>query len=253
MRLVRRTCGTRCTIPSVVPFLLLAFGVPATTVAAASQSEIDYGMYLSKAGNCTSCHTRENGEAFAGGVAFQTEFGTIYSTNITPDAETGIGEWTLDDFAAALRGGVRPDGTHVYPVFPYTSYTMASDAEVAALFAYFQSLPAVKYRPPENDLRFPYTKKFSRISRRRPGPDGQHLYRHNRRQVTELVRHEPHVGTKRAWLLVSGGHRFLPAVRGKFPGRCFRPHERGHRRRHHAPGRAGSSRDGGLPEEPRRQ
>jgi mono/diheme cytochrome c family protein len=159
MRIICRARSIRHTISGVICFLSLAFIAPAT--ADASQSEVEYGMYLSKAGNCMSCHTRERGDPFAGGVAIQTEFGTIYSTNITPDAETGIGEWTLDDFARALREGVRPGGEHLYPVFPYTSYTMASDAEVAALFAYIQTLPPVKYRPPENDLGFPYSQRWA--------------------------------------------------------------------------------------------
>jgi mono/diheme cytochrome c family protein len=139
----------------------LAVNFPTPTAIAASQAEIEYGMYLAKAGNCVSCHTRTNGDLFAGGVAFETPFGKIFSTNVTPDAETGIGEWTLDDFAVALRKGIRPDGKHLYPVFPYTSYTMASDAEVAALFAYFQTLPPVKYRPPENDLGFLYSQRWA--------------------------------------------------------------------------------------------
>lgn len=161
MKLICRACSDRCTIPAVVLLLFLAINVPVPTAAAATQSEIEYGLYLSKAGNCMSCHTRANGDQFAGGVVFETPFGTIYSTNITPDAETGIGEWTLQDFAMALREGERPDGQHLYPVFPYTSYTMASDAEIAALFAYFQALPAVKYRPPENDLGFPYGQRWT--------------------------------------------------------------------------------------------
>ncbi|MDZ7644355.1 MAG: cytochrome c [Woeseiaceae bacterium] len=118
-------------------------------------------MYLSKAGNCMSCHTRSSDQPFAGGVAFETPFGTIYSTNITPDAETGIGEWTLDDFTTALREGRGDDGEHLYPVFPYTSYTMTSDAEVAALFAYLQTLRPVTYTPPENDLGFPYSQRWT--------------------------------------------------------------------------------------------
>jgi len=147
--------------PAPVLFLFLTINVPTLTATAASQAEIDFGTYLSKAGNCTSCHTRENGDAYAGGVAFQTEFGTIYSTNITPDAETGIGEWTLEEFRTALREGERPDGKHLYPVFPYTSYTLMNDEEVAALFAYLQTLPPVKHTPPENDLRFPYSQRWA--------------------------------------------------------------------------------------------
>ena len=151
----------RYAVSTVAYALFLTIMLPAPRVVAADQSEIEYGVYLSKAGNCISCHTRSGGDPFAGGVAFETPFGTIYSTNITPDAETGIGEWTLDNFTMALREGVRPDGEHLYPVFPYTSYTMASDAEVAALFAYFQTVSPVNYRPPENDLRFPYNQGWA--------------------------------------------------------------------------------------------
>lgn len=153
--------SVRRTISVVVRFLFLVSLIPFQAAAAASELDIENGMYLSKAGNCMSCHTRENGDPFAGGVAFETEFGTIYSTNITPDAETGIGAWTLEDFAKALREGERPDGEHLYPVFPYTSYTLTSDAEVAALFAYFQSLPPVRYQAPENDLGFPYSQRWT--------------------------------------------------------------------------------------------
>jgi mono/diheme cytochrome c family protein len=163
-QLTRSICRaniSRCTISAAIVVLFLAMNIAAPTAAAASQAEIDYGMYLSKAGNCMSCHTRAGGDPFGGGVAFQTPFGTIYSTNITPDAETGIGDWALDDFANALREGIRPDGEHLYPVFPYTSYTLASDEEVAALFAYFQSVEPVKYTPPENDLGFPYSQRWT--------------------------------------------------------------------------------------------
>jgi mono/diheme cytochrome c family protein len=160
MRSICRGRSARCKVLAVALFFL-AMNFPAPAAVAANQSGIEYGLYLSKAGNCMSCHTRSSDDPFAGGVAFETSFGTIYSTNITPDAETGIGEWTLDDFAMALRQGVRPDGKHLYPVFPYTSYTMMSDEEVAALFAYFQTLRPVKYRPPENDLQFPYSQRWA--------------------------------------------------------------------------------------------
>lgn len=95
----------------------------------------------------------------AGGLAFETPFGRIYSTNITPDVDTGIGSWTPAQFLASMRNGVRPDGAHLYPVFPYTAFTQVSDEDVGALFAYLQSLPAVRQEAPENDLPFPFNQR----------------------------------------------------------------------------------------------
>lgn len=123
-------------------------------------SQVEYGSYLSRAGNCMSCHTRDDGPPYVGGRPFETPFGTVYSTNITPDRATGIGTWTLDDFATALREGERPGGQHLYPVFPYTAFTKMSDADIAALFAYFQTLEPETYTAPDNDLGFPYSKRW---------------------------------------------------------------------------------------------
>jgi mono/diheme cytochrome c family protein len=119
------------------------------------------GAYLVAAGNCTSCHTAENGAPFAGGVAFETDFGTIFSTNITPDAETGIGGWSLEEFTVAMRRGERPGGEHLYPVFPYTSYTKVSDEDIAAIHAYLKTVPAVRATAPANDLSFPYNQRWA--------------------------------------------------------------------------------------------
>lgn len=128
--------------------------------ALASSPLIERGEYLARAGNCGSCHTASDGEAMAGGVAFETPFGKIYSTNITPDEQTGIGNWTEAQFAQALRKGVRPDGTHLYPVFPYTAYTKVTDQDAAALFAYLKSVPAVNALPPENEMSFPFNQRW---------------------------------------------------------------------------------------------
>lgn len=114
------------------------------------------GEYLAIAGNCASCHTTATGEFMAGGLAFETPFGTLYSTNITPDAETGIGNWSDRDFLNAIRHGVRPDNEHLYPAFPYTAYTRMSNEDVAAIYAYLQSIPPVNQVPPENELSFPF-------------------------------------------------------------------------------------------------
>jgi mono/diheme cytochrome c family protein len=128
--------------------------------ALASNPLIERGEYLARAGNCGSCHTAPGAEAMAGGVAFDTPFGRIYSTNITPDVATGIGTWSEAQFAEALRKGVRPDGTHLYPVFPYTAYTKVTDEDAAALFAYLRSLPAVSSSPPRNEMSFPFNQRW---------------------------------------------------------------------------------------------
>src|SRR6186713_66347 len=99
--------------------LLFAFVLLNFSAVSAIESR---GEYLVRAANCVSCHTTPGGRVFAGGVPFPTDFGTIYSTNITPDRETGIGTWTFGQFEAAVRHGVRPDGQHLYPAFPYTSF-----------------------------------------------------------------------------------------------------------------------------------
>ncbi|HEY4366674.1 MAG TPA: cytochrome c [Steroidobacteraceae bacterium] len=124
-------------------------------------SPAERGAYLATAGNCTSCHTREGGEAFSGGLAFTTPFGTMYSTNITPDPDTGIGKWTEEQFARAFREGVRPNGEHLYPAFPYTAFTNTSDADVAALYAYLKTLTPVSYTAPANELKFPYNQRWA--------------------------------------------------------------------------------------------
>lgn len=119
------------------------------------------GEYLAAAGNCMSCHTSDEGSPFAGGLEFETPFGTIYSTNITSDPQTGLGEWSLEDFFRAMRYGQTPDGTHLYPVFPYTSFAKVSDEDIAAIYAYIKTIAPVSYTPPENDLGFPYSQRWA--------------------------------------------------------------------------------------------
>jgi len=95
----------------------------------------------------------------AGGLAFETQFGTIYSTNITPDKATGIGAWTRDEFVQSLRKGVRPNGDHLYPVFPYTAFTKISDDDANALYEYFMSVPAVNAPARQNEMKFPFSQR----------------------------------------------------------------------------------------------
>src|SRR5665213_4620268 len=98
---------------------------------AAADSRVEHGKYLATAGNCVSCHTRPGGAPFTGGLAFETPLGTLYSTNITPDPETGIGRWTAADLRRAMHEGIARDGSQLLPAFPYTSFTKVSDADVA--------------------------------------------------------------------------------------------------------------------------
>ncbi|KGE05007.1 c-type cytochrome [Pseudohaliea rubra] len=137
-------------------FFLFAAGASAT---AGDDKPVDRGRYLVTAGNCASCHTAAGGAFMAGGVAFETPFGTLYSTNITPDPTTGIGNWNEDDFRAAMRHGVRPDGEHLYPAFPYTAYTRLTDDDLAAVWAYLREVPPVQSLPPENGLVFPFDQR----------------------------------------------------------------------------------------------
>jgi len=122
-------------------------------------THIERGEYLALAGNCASCHTADGGELMSGGLAFETPFGTLYSTNITPDPETGIGSWTGLQFLNSMRQGIRPDGQHLYPAFPYTAFTKITDEDIVALFAYLKSIPSVRQEATENDISFPFNQR----------------------------------------------------------------------------------------------
>ena len=111
------------------------------------------GEYLARAGDCVSCHSAPGGKAFAGGLKMGSPLGAIYSTNITPDPETGIGGYSLEDFGRALRQGVAKDGHHLYPAMPYPSYAKLTDADVAALYDFFmKQVPAVHQANLPNEI-----------------------------------------------------------------------------------------------------
>jgi len=129
--------------------------VATPSVASFAPERVAQGEVLAAAGFCATCHTVKGGKPFAGGYAMTTGFGTIYSSNITPDVKTGIGTWSLAAFSRALREGVADDGSHLYPVFPYDHFTKLTDADIAALYAYVMTRPAVEYEPPANLLPFP--------------------------------------------------------------------------------------------------
>jgi len=132
-------------------------GVPA---ALANAGLIERGEYLAQAGDCAACHTVKGGKPFAGGFAFKLPFGTLYSSNITPDKETGIGAWSDADFLKAVHEGIAADGTRLYPAFPYPSYTMMTDEDVLAIKAYLFSLPPVRAEAPPNTLSFPFNQRW---------------------------------------------------------------------------------------------
>jgi nicotinate dehydrogenase subunit B len=123
--------------------------------ASFDRTTVARGEALSHLGNCRGCHTTPHGEPFAGGRALPIPFGTIFVTNITPDRETGIGAWSLQAFARAMRQGVARNGEFLYPAFPYDHFTRASDDDLAALYAFLMTRPAVKAMAPANRLRRP--------------------------------------------------------------------------------------------------
>ena len=119
------------------------------------------GERIFHAGGCTSCHARPKAEGaaqleLAGGLELKTGFGIFVTPNISPDPDDGIGAWSTDDFANAMLRGVSPSGQHFYPAFPYTSYARMQPADVADLFAYMKTLPAVAGRVPPHQLGFPF-------------------------------------------------------------------------------------------------
>ena len=134
-----------------------AIGDSAAAPFTATPQQIAQGAYIARAGNCAACHTTRGGADYAGGLGIATPFGTVYTSNLTPDAETGLGRWTPAMFWRAMHHGRSADGRLLYPVFPYTSYTQVSRADSDALFAYLRSLPAVAQANRPHELSFPYS------------------------------------------------------------------------------------------------
>ncbi|TYL96639.1 c-type cytochrome [Bradyrhizobium rifense] len=118
------------------------------------------GAGLAAVGNCNSCHTRTGGPSFAGGLRIPTQFGSIYTTNITPDPETGIGLWSEAAFERAMRDGVDRLGRHLYPAFPYDHFTHVTDEDIRALYAYFMTRQPAHATPRANELRFPFDQRI---------------------------------------------------------------------------------------------
>ncbi|WP_065756712.1 molybdopterin cofactor-binding domain-containing protein [Bradyrhizobium paxllaeri] len=121
-----------------------------------SAATIARGQQLAALGDCAVCHTATSGILNAGGKPLPTPFGTIYSTNITPDVETGIGAWSYPAFERAMREGIHRDGRHLYPAFPYAHFAKTTDADMQALYAYLMAQPPVRAETPPNALAFPF-------------------------------------------------------------------------------------------------
>jgi len=121
-----------------------------------SAATIEHGRQLAALGACATCHTAKDGAPFAGGLALETPFGVVTTTNITPDVETGIGAWSYPAFARAMRDGLHRDGRHLYPAFPYPSFARTSDADLQALYAFLMAQPAVRQRNAVSRLAFPF-------------------------------------------------------------------------------------------------
>jgi mono/diheme cytochrome c family protein len=123
------------------------------------EETIKRGEYLAHASDCIACHTKHDGAPFAGGLPIVTPFGTLYSPNITPDVQSGVGNWSADDFYRMLHTGRSRDGKLLYPAMPFPAYTKITRADSDALFAYLSSLQPLAVANHENELRFPYNNR----------------------------------------------------------------------------------------------
>lgn len=148
-----------CLIAAKSALLLATLPAQGDPIAPEAASTIERGRYLAQAGNCKGCHTVPGSPAFSGGVAFKTDFGVLYSTNISPDKTHGIGNWSLSDFDTAMRHGKRPNGEHLYPVFPYTAFTGMSEQDIAALYTYLRKQAPVATPTQANALSFPFNQR----------------------------------------------------------------------------------------------
>ncbi len=139
-------------VSGVIPTQLLSDPIADSTPNAA---QLRRGQYLVAAGDCMSCHLREGGEPLAGGLGLRTPFGVIYTPNITSDKETGIGDWSSDQFYRAMHDGIDDEGNNLYPAFPYPWFRRVGREDDDAILAFLKTTPAVRYTPPKNDLPFP--------------------------------------------------------------------------------------------------
>jgi mono/diheme cytochrome c family protein len=137
-----------------------SFALP-TLSQAADDALVTRGEYLAKAGDCIACHSTPHGKPFTGGLKMMTPMGAIYSTNITPDPETGIGHYSEDDFKRAMREGIAKDGHNLYPAMPYPSYAKVNDDDMHALYTYFMhGVAPIKQANREPDIKWPLNMRW---------------------------------------------------------------------------------------------
>lgn len=201
------------------------FGVLAILLAgSAVTAETSQGEKLFALGGCSNCHTAEGGPTLAGGDPLETPFGTFYPPNITPDPETGIGNWSEEDFVRALGEGLSPQGQPYYPAFPFTSYTHLSQADLKALKAYLDTIPRVRRKTPSHALHFPFNVRvglwvwrwlFFRPKRFRPDPFRSEQWNRGA-YLVEAVGHCGECHTPRNWFgALDHGRSYGGAVVGE--------------------------------------
>ncbi|UCI05190.1 c-type cytochrome [Mesorhizobium sp. B1-1-8] len=150
-------------VVSVVAAAGLVSTAHAQSSSDASFEKVERGRYLAVLGDCAACHTTAGGKPLAGGVVLRTPFGNLVGANITPDTDTGIGKWTLDDFQRVMSEGLGRGGFHLYGAMPYPAYTKVSKEDNAALWAYVQTVEPVKSPVEPNQLPFPFNVRLSLI------------------------------------------------------------------------------------------
>jgi mono/diheme cytochrome c family protein len=149
--------GENHAMRAILAIMLLCSALASGRAQAAEPSAetIAHGKALTEAGDCASCHTADPAKPFAGGKRIDTPFGGIYSPNLTPDRDTGLGAWSDDEFVRALRYGVDADGSRYYPAFPYPYFTKLIRGDILAIRAYLATLTPVSNTPPPPELRWP--------------------------------------------------------------------------------------------------
>jgi mono/diheme cytochrome c family protein len=158
----------RKTVPAALAAISVLIGLAACSRKEAAEPEakadpkieqIIKGQYLTAAGDCYACHTVRGGEPYSGGLEMATPFGALYTPNITPDKETGIGTWTADNFWGAMHEGKSKDGSFMYPAMPYTNYTKVTREDSDAIYAYMMSVKPVSRKNREHAMGFPFNQR----------------------------------------------------------------------------------------------
>ncbi len=171
------------------------------------------GQYLFAAAGCLGCHTAEDGAPLAGGRSFETPYGVFYSPNISPDPDTGIGNWTKDEFVRALKHGEAPDGSAYFPVFPYPSYRLMSNDDAGALFEYLQSMTPQRQSNREHELPWWLARWMMRIwqwlMQEEPPPPPTDPVLARGRYLVDALGHCGECHTPRNWAGVSDRSRYL--------------------------------------------